>query len=1186
MLKFSIQSEMARRILILDGGLGTMVHGYGLTEDDFRGEMFRDWPMPLLGCNEALVMSRPDVLSEIHEAYLQAGADIISTDSFNANALSLSDQMLDFYVYDICKTAASIARAVADKYTLLNPSKPRFVAGSIGPGNRSASISPDVNDPAARAVTFDQLSQAYYDQARGLVDGGADLILLETFFDTLNVKAAIFAVEKLAKERKKPIPIMVSGTLTDTGGRTLAGQTVEAFYASVHHGNVISVGLNCGHGAERMRPYIERLSAVASCAVSAHPNAGLPDNEGRYSETPEMMAATIEDYLSAGLLNIVGGCCGTTPMHIAAIAAVASKYAPRQISQPKDPLLLSGLELATFPTAQSPIVLGVRSDATQSMPFAAAICEKHYAEAVNIIRTDIESGSPVAVINVDDPMAVGTETVRNLLNLAMATPEIARVPVVVFSSEWKTLETAMQCVQGKPLIGPLTLAEGEEEFLRRLSLADRYGAAAWIALIDEQGIADTLDRKRSVAQRITALLEQAGFPQDSVVIDPVLLPVIGYADTAKQFMAIVEELRTVHPQWRFGGRINVFSSEFQGCDAVVKTLNSVMLERAAAIGLDFAVADPQTVQPTQDQPAQLRVLCDKLITDGSTETIDAFTEYVVSQCSEPVQQLVQQLGDVTDGERLSLQKLLTEQMDTLLNLEKCVEEGVAPLALLQRVIHRSCNQQNDMAQAAEPAADSTADKSRRLLWVSIDNTEYDPSETLLKCLLSKTGYQVKELLYANDAKQLTEVCRQSDCAAVVLHGATSRALGLIESILTTAQKEGLMLPFLVEGAATSVLHTAVKLAPKYANGTVVYLPAPVSAFQIIQRVCSNERDVYLIDVQMEQISLREEFANRAKNRPFRTLADARTHGLKADFSQVKAPLKTGQECFVDYDLKRLLPLINWNYLFGLAGMPGRFPDLLDDPTKGEQARRLYDDAQQLLQEIIEQGWLHARGVVALYPARRDGDDIVLYKDDACTNELLRMPQLRNQQSSQAVNLSLADFVASAGDVPDSVALYAVTVGDGLDALQQRLREAGDEARAKLAGLLTGRLCEAMVEEMHRYVRVQMWGIEQEDQLTSVELLEGKYSGIRPNFGMPSCPDRSYRKTVAELLNLPETIGLQVNDQYELLPAPALCGLIFALPEARNFNVGQVDAEQLAAYASRRGIREEQLRKLIPQYIQA
>ena len=1185
MLKFSIQSEMARRILILDGGLGTMVHGYGLTEDDFRGEMFRDWPMPLLGCNEALVMSRPDVLSEIHEAYLQAGADIISTDSFNANALSLSDQMLDFYVYDICKTAASIARAAADKYTLLNPSKPRFVAGSIGPGNRSASISPDVNDPAARAVTFDQLSQAYYDQARGLVDGGADLILLETFFDTLNVKAAIFAVEKLAKERKKPIPIMVSGTLTDTGGRTLAGQTVEAFYASVHHGKVISVGLNCGHGAERMRLYIERLSAVAACAVSAHPNAGLPDNEGRYSETPEMMAATIEDYLSAGLLNIVGGCCGTTPMHIAAIAAVASKYAPRQIPQPKDQILLSGLELAAFPVTPCSTILGTRSDVTQSTAFAAAIREKRYAEAVNIIRTDIESGAPVAVINVDDPMAVGTETVRNLLNLAMATPEIARVPVVVFSSEWKTLETAMQCVQGKPLIGPLTLAEGEEEFLRRLSLADRYGAAAWIALIDEQGIADTLDRKRSVAQRITALLEQAGFPQDSVVIDPVLLPVIGYADTAKQFMAIVEELRTVHPQWRFGGQINVFSSEFQGCDAVVKTLNSVMLERAAAIGLDFAVADPQTV-PTQNQPARMRALCEELITEGGTETIDAFTEYVVSQCSVPVQQLAQQLGGIMDGERLSLQKLLTEQVDTLPNLEKCVEEGVAPLALLQRVIHHSCNQQNDMAQAAEPAADSAMDKSPCLLWVTIDHTEYDPSGVLLKCLLRKTGYQVKELLYANDAKQLIEVCRRNDYAAVVLHGATSRALGLIESILTTAQKEGMLLPFLVEGAATSALHTAVKLASKYANGTVVYLPAPVSAFQIIQRVCSTERDIYLIDVQMEQIALREEFANRAKNRPFRTLVDARAHGLKADFSRVKAPLKIGRECFVDYDLKRLLPLINWNYLFGLAGMPGRFPDLLDDPTKGEQARRLYDDAQQLLQEIIEQGWLHARGIVALYPARRDGEDIVLYKDEACTNELLRMPQLRNQQSSQAVNLSLADFVVPAGDVPDSVALYAVTVGDGLDALQQRLREAGDEVRAKLAGLLAGSLCEAMAEDMHRYVRVQMWGIEQDDQLTPAELLEGKYSGIRPNFGMPSCPDRSYRKTVVELLNLPETIGLQVNDQYELLPAPALCGLIFALPEARNFNVGQVDAEQLAAYASRRGLSEEQLRKLIPQYIQA
>lgn len=1182
MLKFSIQSEMARRILILDGGFGTMVHRYELTEEDFRGTMFQDWPMPLLGCNEALVMSRPDVLTDIHEAYLQAGADIVSTDTFNANALSLSDQMLDFYVYDICKTAASIARAAADKYTLLNPSKPRFVAGSIGPGNRSASISPDVNDPAARAVTFDQLSQAYYDQARGLVDGGVDLILLETFFDTLNVKAAIFAVEKLAKERKKPIPIMVSGTLTDTGGRTLAGQTVEAFYASVHHGNVISVGLNCGHGAERMRPYIERLSAVAACAVSAHPNAGLPDNEGRYGETPEMMAATIEGYLSAGLLNVVGGCCGTTPMHIAAIAAVASKYVPRQIPQPNNQLLLSGLELATFPTAQGPTLLGTRSDATHSTAFAAAIRDKRYAEAVNTLRAEIESGSPLAVVDVDDPMVSGTETVRNLLNLAMATPEVARVPVVVFSSEWKTLETAMQCMQGKPIVGPLTLAEGEEEFLRRLSLVDRYGAAAWIALIDEQGAADTLDRKRDAAQRIAVLLEQSGFPQDSVVIDPVLLPVVDHPDTAKQFLEIVAELRTAHPQWRLVGRINVFSSEFQGCDAAVKMLNSVLLERAAALGLDFALADPQTVPPTQDQPAQLRTVCEQLIAAGSTGTIDALIDHVVSQCPESVQQL----GGATTDDKLSLQILLTERMDALLKLEKCVKEGIAPLALLQRVIHRSCQQQNDRAQAAASAADPATDKSRHLLWVSIDNTEYDSSAELLKCLLKGSDFQVEEVQYRTEPKQLIECCRQSDCAAVVLCGATSRALGLIESILTTVQKEGVMLPFLVGGAATSVLHTAVKLAPKYANGTVVYLPVPVTALQIIQRVCSSERDIYLIDVQMEQITLREEFANRAKNRPFRTLADARAHGLKADFSRVKAPLKIGRESFVDYDLKRLLPLINWSYLFGLAGMPGRFPDLLDDPTKGEQARRLYDDAQQLLQEIIEQGWLHAQGVVALYPARRDGDDIVLYEDVACTKELLRMPQLRNQQSSQAVNLSLADFVAPAGDVPDSVALYAVTVGAGLDALQQRLREAGDEARAKLAGLLAGRLCEAMAEEMHRYVRVQLWGIEQADQLTPAELLEGKYPGIRPNFGIPSCPDRSYRKTVAELLHLPEAIGLQVTDQYELMPAPALCGLMFALPEARNFNVGQVDAEQLAAYASCRGISVEQLRKLIPQYIQA
>ena len=1254
MLKFSLLSELSHRILVLDGGLGTMVQGYGLNEEDYRGDMFRDWPVSLKGCNEVLALTRPDVLTEIHEAYLQAGADIISTDSFNANALSLSDQMLDFYVYDICRAAASLARAAADRFTLSNPSKPRFVAGSVGPGNRSASISPDVNRPGARAVTFDELKQAYYDQVRGLVDGGADLILIETFFDTLNAKAAIFAVGELSRERKTRIPVMVSGTLTDVSGRTLSGQTVEAFYTSVHHGDVISVGLNCGLGAEKMQPYIERLAAVAACAVSAHPNAGLPDKEGHYDETPEMMAETVKQYFSAGLLNIVGGCCGTTPMHIAAIAAVAARTTPRTIPEPDGSLLLSGLEPLRVASGPEPLTVGLQADATVSPEFAVAIRDKRYETAANAMRAAIETGSPLAAVCVDDAMGAGPAAIRDLLNIAMAMPETARVPVAILSSDWKTLEAGMQCVQGKPLIGPLSLAEGDEEFVRRVSLAARYGAAVLIALADEEGDARSYRRKTAVAARVAGLLERTGFPSCDVVVDPGVCPVpasgIGEEDASgmpSDFFDACRGIRQQYPQWKLCGRIGVVSDRYRSDSGVCRALNGVWLSRAAEAGLDLAFVEPDGSRSVEEIPEELFGLCEKTIAGGDAVSVEALTDYALEYSSE-AERVRSLFGDLTDWaagvasgkehepvgagidteggagivsaaatkpepvtEPDSALTLAPRWLEPLTGLGELYGAGKIPFALLERAI-------SVVTAALSDEVTACSGGWGRVLLATVGDDGYDPGRAALKTLLLASGCRVEDMGLVREPRRIIARCLNRPEAgaemtgktagsadkspeatvpgvvgdtnrfdAVLLRGVSARGVGQIASLLAVAQKQGLQIPFLLGGPAASALQTAVGLAPQYGAGTVLYGGEPVATWRALRRIASPEKDMFLIDVQMEQMALREEYADRAKNKPFRTLSEARAHALKPDFSAVKLPAKIGREVFADYDLKRLVPLINWSYFFGLAGLPGRYPDLLDDPVKGAQARRLYDDARQLLDEVTESGVLHARGIVALYPARRDGDDIVLYEDTACTRELRRLPQLRNQQTSQAVNLSLADFVAPVdGDAPDCVGLYALTLGDGLAAWITRCREEGSESRAKLAELLAGRLCEAFVEELHRYARIHLWGIEQEGQLSTEELLAGDYPGIRPAFGIPSCPDRSYRETVFSLLGVPAAIGVRLNEDFDMEPAPAACGLIFASAEARNFSVGQIDAEQLETYAQRRNMPVELSRKLIRQYIQS
>lgn len=1217
MLKFSIHDQSARRILILDGGLGTMIQGYGLSEEDYRGTRFADWKILLKGCNDLLVLTRPQVIAEIHEAYLKAGADIISTDTFNASAVSMADYGLEAYVYEMNRAAAALARKVADGYTLRNPSKPRFVAGSIGPTNRTASISPDVNNPGYRAVTFDDLRASYAEQVRGLLDGGADVLLIETIFDTLNAKAALFAIEETFAERGRRIPVMVSGTITDASGRTLSGQTIEAFYASIAHANPFSVGLNCGYGAELMLPYIERLAAVAGCAVSSHPNAGLPNGFGGYDETPEMMAATIGTYLDKGLLNIVGGCCGTTPEHIAAIAQVASKYTPRAIPEPEHVTTLSGLETLRITPEANFVNVGERTNVAGSAKFAGLIREKKYEEALSVARQQVEGGAQIVDICMDDGLIDGPTAMRDFLNLVMSEPDIARVPVMIDSSKWEVLETGLKCVQGKSVVNSISLKEGEREFLHRAGLIRRYGAAAVVMLFDEQGQADTFERKIAVAGRAYKLLTGNGFPAEDIIFDPNVLSVAtgieehdGYGI---DFIRACGWIKANCPYAKVSGGVSNLSFSFRGNNKVREAMHSVFLYHAIAEGMDMGIVNPSMLQVYSEIPSELLELCENVVLNrrpDATERLTAYAQQLKDKSgtvSDDTQRLQWRKGSVDERLAHAMLKGITDFIDE--DTEEAYRSLGNALAVIEGPLMNGMNRVGELfgsgkmflpqvvksARVMKRAVavltpyieaerrEGRAASAGRMVLATVKGDVHDIGKNIVSVVLACNGYRVEDLGVMVESERIVETAVRQQADVIGLSGLITPSLEEMAKVIVAVEQMGLRIPILIGGATTSDLHTAVKLAPLY-SGPVIHVKDASDDVRVLAELGSVRREEYLRSVRERQQRLREEFERRDAG-AYRSLAEARARKPAIDWTRVPVPRKTGRYLFCNYPLEELVPLVNWSYFFSAWGLPGRYPALFDDPKRGEEARRVFDDAQRLLSEIVDRRLLRADGVIGLYPAASDGDDIVLYADESRERERMRLPQLRNQQADRERNLSLADFVAPLGSgVKDYVGAFAVTAGLGLEELAGRYRSEGDDYRAIMAKLLADRLTEAFAEALHRYARVTLWGYEREGQWSVGDLLAEKYQGIRPAFGYPSAPDHSLKADVFALMDVGTVTGMTMTESYMIVPGEAACGLMLGHPEARNFSVGRIDSEQLASYAARRGTDSEKMRVLIPQHL--
>ncbi len=1198
-----LNDALQERILLLDGGFGTMVQRYGLSEADYRGERFRELPGQLRGCNDLLNLTRPDIIREIHTRYLQAGADLITTNSFNANAISLTDYGISDLAREIARAAASIARAAADEYTQRNPSKPRFVAGSMGPTNRTASMSADVSDPAAREVTFSQLAEAYGEQARGLVEGGADVLLIETVFDTLNAKAALYAVDRLGEELGRQLPVMVSGTLADASGRTLSGQTVEAFWVSVSHVRLLSVGLNCAYGARQMLPYLERLAAVAEVRVSAHPNAGLPNVMGGYDETPEMFAADVEEYLRRGLLNIVGGCCGTTPEHIFELSKIVGRYAPRPLPAPRHETVLSGLEPLRIVPEANFINVGERTNVAGSARFARLIREHNYEEALSVARAQVEAGAQIVDVCMDDGLIDGVEAMRTFLNLMASEPEIARVPTMIDSSKWEVLRTGLEVTQGKSVVNSISLKEGEESFLRRAREIHRYGAAVVVMLFDERGQADTYERKIEVAARAYRLLTEAGFPPEDIIFDPNILAVAtGIAEHDRYALDFIEAVRWIKahlPYAKVSGGVSNLSFAFRGNNAVREAMHSVFLYHAIRAGMDMGIVNPQMLRLYDEIEPELLERVEDVILCRRPDASERLSEYA-QQVHQTAGQGQQAPDDAWRAEPLAeriahaLRKGITE------HIEEDALEGLrtlgSPMAVIDTLLMPAMEQVGTLFGAGkmflpqvvksarvmkravavltpyiERSGEQSSAKAGRVLIATVKGDVHDIGKNIVSVVMACNGYEIRDLGVMVEPSRIVDEAQAWPADCICLSGLITPSLDEMAHVCEELERRGLRIPVIIGGATTSELHTAVKIAPLYSGVVAHSLNASRNSL-ILSRLLGPDREAYAGEVKRRQEQLRAEYRRTEAARRLLPYAEVKRRALEEEPHRPVEPLYPGRMVFPDFDVADAAPYIDWNFFFPAWGLAGRYPAILDHPEKGAEARKLFDDAQALLHHIAEEHLLTLQAAVGIFPAHREGDDIVA--TDA-KGRNYRFAMLRNQTRGEQ-NRSLADFIAPEGDW---LGCFAVTAGIGLKELTEKFRAAGDDYSAIMAKLLADRLTEAFAEVVHLFVRRRMWGYEGGEQPSPEEVIADHYRGRRMAFGYPASPDHSLKREVFDLLAVERTTGMRLTENWMIDPGEALCGLLFA--DAEYFSVGHIDQEQLRDYAARRGLDEETLRRLLP-----
>jgi 5-methyltetrahydrofolate--homocysteine methyltransferase len=1202
-----LRARLQQRILILDGAMGTMIQSYRLGEEAFRGERFREHAGDLKGANDLLVLTRPDIVREIHEAYLDAGADLVSTNTFNANRPSLEDYGLADLAYEVNAAAARIAREAADAWSARTPDQPRFVAGALGPTTKTASISPDVNDPGFRNITFDELVEAYDEAIRGLADGGADLFLVETIFDTLNAKAAIFALERYFDEQGARLPVMISGTITDASGRTLTGQTTEAFWNSVRHARPLTIGLNCALGAKLMRPYVEELARVADTFVHAYPNAGLPNPlaETGYDELPADTAAFLDDFAKSGFVNVVGGCCGTTPAHIRAIADIVRDTPPRVVPVIEPKLRLSGLEPCNIGPESLFVNVGERTNVTGSKAFARLILAGNYAEALSVARQQVENGAQVIDINMDEAMLDSEAAMRTFLNLVAAEPDISRVPVMIDSSKWSVIETGLKCVQGKCIVNSISLKEGREEFVHHAKLARRYGAAVVVMAFDEQGQADSYERRIAVCKRhYDILVDELGFPPEDVIFDPNIFAVAtGLEEHNNYGVDFIEATRWIRanlPHASVSGGLSNLSFSFRGNDPVREAMHTAFLYHAIKAGLTMAIVNAGQLGVYEDIPRDLLEHVEDVILNrrpDATERMVRFAETVKGGGKAREEDLAWRQGTVEQR----LAHALVQGIATFVveDTEEARTQVARPIQVIEGPLMEGMNIVGDlfgagkmflpqvvksarvMKQAvahlvpfieAEKAASGDAKPKGKIVIATVKGDVHDIGKNIVAVVLQCNNYEVVNLGVMVPAQKILQVARDENADVIGLSGLITPSLEEMAHVAAEMQREGFTIPLLIGGATTSRVHTAVKIAPKYA-GPVVYVPDASRSVGVCTSLISPElRAGYIAEVKKDYERIRTQHAAK-KGPSLVTLAAARANKPPIDWAAYTPPVPAapGRREFRDFDLADLARYIDWSPFFQTWDLAGAYPRILQDPVVGEAARNVFRDAQAMLERIVKDKWLTANGVVTLVPANAVGDDIELYTDESRNRVAMIYHCLRQQtaKESDRDNLCLADFVAPReSGRRDYLGAFAVTAGLGCEKRVQAFEAAHDDYSAIMLKALADRLAEAFAERMHQIVRRELWAYAADEALSNDELIAEKYVGIRPAPGYPACPDHTEKGPLFELLDAP-AIGMSLTESFAMWPPASVSGFYFSHPQSRYFAVGKIDRDQAEDYARRK-----------------
>ena len=1204
----SLKQRLKTQILLLDGATGTMVQRHKLGEADYRGERFADWPSDLKGNNDLLVLTQPEIISGIHQAYLEAGADIIETDTFGANATTLKAYGMESLNYEMNVAGARLAREAAD--AIETEDKPRYVAGVLGPTDKTATISPDVNDPSARNITFEKLVTDYSEATRGLIEGGADIILIETIFDTLNAKAAIYAVKEVFDEDNIELPIMISGTITDKSGRTLSGQLTEAFYNSLRHAEPISIGLNCALGADELRQYVEELSRVADCYVSAHPNAGLPNPlaESGYDDTPENMAGFIKEWAESGFLNIIGGCCGTSPDFIKAIAETVENIAPRQIPELPVECRLSGLESCNIGADSLFVNVGERNNVTGSAMFKRLILEEKYEEALSVALQQVESGAQVIDINMDEGMLDSKVAMVKFLNLIASEPDISRVPVMIDSSKWDIIEAGLQCVQGKAIVNSISLKEGEEKFIEQAKKVRRYGAAVIVMAFDEDGQADTYDRKVEICTRsYKVLTEVVGFPPEDIIFDPNIFAVATGIDEHNNYAVdFIEATRTIKqtlPHAMVSGGVSNVSFSFRGNNMVREAIHSVFLYHAIKAGMDMGIVNAGQLAIYDDLPEELRNAVEDVIQNKDPDATERLLEIAPNYVGDGV--AVASMKDETwrelpVNERLShaLVKGITEHI--VADTEEARQQADAPIHVIEGPLMDGMNVVGDlfgegkmflpqvvksarvMKQAvayllpfieAEKGGDVSS--NGKILMATVKGDVHDIGKNIVGVVLQCNNYEVIDIGVMVPADTILAEAKKHNVDVIGLSGLITPSLDEMMHMASEMERLGMKTPLMIGGATTSKIHTAVKIDPKYSNATV-YVADASRAVGVVGELLSDDRNTeYVQDIKNEYEQMRVKRSQRQTNKKFSTLQQARDNQFKFDWSNYTPPKPSflGIKVFEDYSLQELIENIDWTPFFRTWELSGKYPKILEDEVVGEEATKLFADAKAMLRQIVDEGWLQARAVIGFFPANSNGDDIELYADDERTEVQTVLHHLRQQLAKTAENPNwcLSDFVAPKDSgQKDYIGAFAVTTGIGIDEHVTRFEQQHDDYNSILLKALADRLAEAFAERMHERVRKEFWAYSDES-FSNAELIAENYQGIRPAPGYPACPDHTEKQTLWSLIQPDENAGISITESFAMLPTAAVSGWYFSHPDARYFGIGKIHKDQVEDYTKRKNV---------------